>query len=357
MIYPFAEPPAFGRAVEVAPGVLWIRLPMPLGLDHINVWAIEDGDSFTLIDTGLYTEATSRLWDEISSCYLSGRPVKRVLVTHAHEDHIGAAGWFAANYGSELWMTADEYADARETLARRGQEPSVAYLQFYRAAGLADAALKECEAAYSRSGRWIYPLPKHCSPLEDGDELTIGDHLWRVITGSGHSKRHACLYCPRMGLLISGDQVLPRISSNVSVRHTDPDDDPLSRWFTSLSKLHIAVPGTVLVLPAHNTCFFGLHARLEHLRRSHNAALERLMDALDTPKRVIDTFVPLFRREIKNGSTLRLAVGEAMANLNYLCGKGLVSRVSGHDGVHQYIRVTDPGIHASTRGTDLHDSA
>lgn len=338
--YPFEAPP-FGEAIEVVRGVLWIRLPMPLGLDHINVWAIEDGDGFTVVDTGLYTDDASGRWQQISSRYLSGRPVKRVIVTHAHEDHIGAAGWLAQAFGSELWITADEYRDAYQTFSRRGQEPPETYLQFYRAAGLADVALSECHAAYSRSGRWIYPLPDRYRPLADGDELAIGSHFWKVVTGSGHSKKHACLYCPDLNLLISGDQVLPRISSNVSVRYTDPEDDPLSRWFASLSKLSIAVPDNVLVLPAHNTCFFGLHERLERLRQSHDATLQRLMAALGTPKRVIDTFVTMFRRDITGGSTLRLAVGEALAHLNYLQRRGMICRSTDSDGAHRYVRVTD----------------
>lgn len=337
--FPFPEAPRFNEAIEVARGVLWIKLSMPFALDHINVWAIEDDDGYTLVDTGLYTDEACGHWTEISRRYLSSRPVKRVIVTHAHEDHIGTAGWFAQKSGSELWITAEEYEDAHDALARRDRDPSEAYHRFYREAGLTDSVLAETLAMYGRSGRWTHPLPDQYNLLKDGDEMDIGSRGWKVITGSGHSRKHACLYCPEAALLISGDQVLPRISSNVSVRYTDPTGDPLSDWFESIAKMRSAVPENVLVLPAHNTCFFGLHARLNQLRKSHDSALNRLTASLVTPMRVVDSLSVLFRREIKGGSTLRLAVGEAMANLNYLERRGVVQKTMGRDGAHRYVRL------------------
>lgn len=337
--YPFAEPPKPGAAYEVARGVLWIRLPMPFELDHINVWALEDGDGYTLVDTGLFTDDAPKLWERISEEYLLSKPVKRVIVTHAHEDHIGTAGWFAHTFGSELWITAEEYCDAVETKERRGHEAPAGYLDFYRAAGLSIDAIGDCQTAYGNSGRWIHALPKRFQALTDGSNLVIGGNSWQVVTGGGHSSRHACLYCNELNLLISGDQVLPAISSNVSVRFADPDDDPLSRWYASLGKLGSVVPDSVLVLPAHNSCFFGLHARLDKLKCSHDAALERLLEILKRPVRIIDTFPTIFRREIKGGVTLRLAVGESLAHLNYLMNLGQVARFS-ESGVYRYIRAS-----------------
>jgi glyoxylase-like metal-dependent hydrolase (beta-lactamase superfamily II) len=310
-------------------------------LDHINVWAIEDGDGYTVVDTGLYLEDAPRRWKGVIERYLSDKPVRRVIVTHAHEDHIGMAGWFAKAHGSELWTTAEEYHYAHETQDQRGRIPSSAEVQFYRAAGWSDAALDEYRAAYGRAGQWIYPLPSSYRPLADGDVLHIGSHLWQIITGSGHSRLHACLYCPELELFISGDQVLPRISSNVSVFPADPDDNPLERWYGSLVKLRQHVPDRVLVLPAHNTCFRGLHSRLECLMRGHDQALERLLAALDEPRSVTETFPALFNRDISHGSTLRLATGEALAHLNHLRIQGKVVCTNSPDGAARYLRTSD----------------
>jgi glyoxylase-like metal-dependent hydrolase (beta-lactamase superfamily II) len=337
--YPFADPPAMGHAQEVIPGVLWIRLAMPMTLDHINVWAIEDGDGYTLVDTGLFTDKASDLWGRISQQFLRGRRIKRVIVTHAHEDHIGTAGWFSQTAASELWVTDSEYLDAKDACGRHGQEPPEDYLQFYRSAGTPAEMLTECRLAYGKTGRWMHPLPTTYRPLIDGENFVIGDHRWCVVTGSGHSSQHACLYCPELLIFISGDQVLPGISSNVSVRWTEPEDDPLCRWYASIHKLSDCIPDNVVVLPAHNLPFIGLHSRLDALRKGHDATLERLLKAVESPKRTIDLFPVMFRREIKGSTTFRLAVGESLAHLNYLRVRGKIARDSDVDGVHLYARI------------------
>ena len=310
LVYPLTETPAFGEAVSVAPGVLWIRLPLDGALGFINVWALEDGDGWTLVDTGMQTDRTLHAWRSVLAGPLGGRPVTRVVVTHLHPDHIGMAGWLTRRFDCRLWMTRLEYLQCRMLADDTGRAPPEDAIRFYRAAGWEGDALESYRARFGGFGKHIYQLPDSYRRIADGEVLTIGKHDWRVVVGSGHSPEHACLYCAELKLMISGDQVLPRISSNVSVFPTEPDGDPLTEWLTSLARIKTIVPDDVLVLPAHNDPFLGLHARLDHLIRGHERGLLRLKRQLAQPKRSIDVFGSLFARAI-GPELLGMATGEA----------------------------------------------
>lgn len=329
--------PRRGESVEVAPGVRWIRLPLPYRLNHINVWALDDGDGWTLVDTGSRTEENVAVWEELTSRAPLDRPLQRVLVTHMHPDHIGMAGWLTRRYGVKLWMTALEYLSCRALTGDSNREAPADALDFYRQAGWGAAALEGYRARFGNFGRHVHALPDSYTRLSDGQRVRIGAHDWEVVVGSGHSPEHACLYCPDLRLLISGDQVLPKISSNVSVHPMEPDADPMAEWLASLDRVQARVPDDVLVLPAHNDCFHGLHARIEQLRKGQEEALQRLRDALAQPRRVVDVFEALFRRPIaqSDASQLGLATGEAVACLNYLLRRGEAVKVS-RDGVAWY---------------------
>ncbi|MEO9229796.1 MAG: MBL fold metallo-hydrolase [Devosia sp.] len=338
--YPFEGPPASGQSMEVAPGVRWIRMHLPYALDHINVWALEDGKSWAIVDTGVRTERTVATWRELFERSSDPRPIRRVFVTHMHPDHVGMAGWFARRPNTEVWMTRLEYLSCRAAVSDSGREAPRVALDFYRAAGWSEAALESYRARFGNFGTHIHALPDSYCRLRDGQELRIGGRLWRVVTGNGHSPEHACLYCPELRLFISGDQVLPRISSNVSVYPTEPAANPLADWLASLRKLREQVPDDVLVLPAHNECFHGLHARLDYLERSQLRVLQRLERALAEPRRVIDVFPTLFNRAIgePDMTQLGLATGEAIACLNYLAFEGRVRREADGHGVVWYKR-------------------
>ena len=223
--YPFPTP-APGSFIEVAPGVRWIRMPLPFTLDHINLWAIDDDDGWTIVDTGVCTDDTSASWRAVFAA--AGNPqVTRVIATHMHPDHVGMAGWLTRRFGCRLWMTRLEYLNCRALVADTGREAPADGIAFYRRAGWSAAAIEEYRARFGRFGRLVHALPDSFRRLVDGEHLRIGRHEWRVIVGRGHSPEHACLHCPSLGLLLSGDQVLPRISSNVSVYPMEPDADPV----------------------------------------------------------------------------------------------------------------------------------
>ena len=318
--YPFEGPPARGHTLQVAPGVHWIRMPLPFSLNHINLWALDDGAGWALVDTGMRTDDAAAVWSELFANAPDDCRLTRVIVTHMHPDHIGLAGWLTRKFDVRLWITQLEYLSCRALVADTGREAPADALRFYRHAGWSEQALENYRARFGNFGRHIHTLPDSFTRLRDEQELQIGAHIWRVIVGRGHSPEHACLYCPALKVLISGDQVLPRISSNVSVYPTEPDANPMADWLASLDKLQRLVPDDVLVLPAHNECFRGLHARIDALRRGQEVALQRLRRSLASPKRAVDVFSALFARSISEADTplLSMATGEGLACLNLL---------------------------------------
>lgn len=333
LVYPCGDAPGPGSARQVAPGVLWIRMPLPFALSHINVWAIDDGIGWAIVDTGLKTTDTTAAWRRLFAGPLSGREVTRVLATHMHPDHIGMAGWLTRKFNCRLWMTRLEYLTCRALFADTGREAPADGVGFYRKAGWNEGAIEYYRTLFGDFGKMIHPLPDSYRRLQDSESITIGDHQWTIVVGYGHSPEHACFYCKELKLLISGDQVLPGISSNVSVFPTEPDAEPLTDWIASIETLKREVPDDVLVLPAHNEPFHGLHERLDSLAASHDAALTRLRTDLRQSKRVVDVFSALFGRPIAsdNLGQLMLATGESNAHLNHLIARGeAVAEVDDH---------------------------
>ena len=337
--YPCGEPPAPGAARAIAPGVLWLRMPLPFALDHINLWAVRDGDGWAAFDSGVQSSDTAAAWRKLFAPggALAQGGLTRLFATHMHPDHVGMAGWLTRKFGCRLWMTRLEYLTCRVLLADTGREAPADGVNFYRAAGWDDDAIENYRARFGGFGKLMHALPDSYRRLRDGETLRIGGHAWRVVVGTGHSPEHACLHSAELKLLVSGDQVLPRISSNVSVFPTEPDADPLGDWLASLDKLRRAVPDDVLVLPSHNEPFRGLHARLDYLARSQRQALDRLRRALAEPKRAIDVFGELFGRPIgTEPNLLGMATGESIAHLNYLLQRGEAVKQADADGVAWY---------------------
>jgi glyoxylase-like metal-dependent hydrolase (beta-lactamase superfamily II) len=336
LTYPFASAPDPGHAVCVAPGVMWLRMPLPFsGLNHINLWALEDGPGWTLTDTGMQTTDTAAHWEQAFAGALDRRPVLRVICTHMHPDHIGMAGWLTRQNDCRLWTTRLEYLTCRMLVADTGREAPPDALQFYHAAGWDEQALGSYKARFGGFGKAVYTLPDSFRRIVDGEDILIGGRSWHAVVGRGHSPEHLCLHSPELRVLISGDQVLPRITSNVSVFPTEPDANPLQEWLESLASIAARVPDDVLVLPSHNEPFRGLHARLKTLICGHEQRLARMQAELGVPKRAVDVFGLLFRRKV-GADMLIMATGESVAHLNCLIARGLAVRELDASGVAWY---------------------
>jgi glyoxylase-like metal-dependent hydrolase (beta-lactamase superfamily II) len=336
--YPFTHIPGAGHAVEVAPDVLWMRLPLPMALDHVNVWAIADGDGWTIVDAGLRTPGSLEAWEAALSGPLGGRPVTRVICTHMHPDHIGLAGWLCDRFDAPLLMSRLEYVTGRMLIADVGPAPETG-ADFYRRAGWSHDQIEGWRKAYGRFGSAVEALPATYVRLSDGDEVEIGGDVWRVVVGDGHSPEHVCLWRERDGVFVAGDQILPRISSNVSVWPTEPAADPLGDWLASIAKLRGLLPPDLLVLPSHGEPFRGVHARLDALARGHATSLKRLERRLKEPCRAVDVFATLFGRPVGDG-LLGMATGEAIAHLNHLERQGRVRRAPDEDGADRWTVLT-----------------
>jgi glyoxylase-like metal-dependent hydrolase (beta-lactamase superfamily II) len=335
--YPWgvAAAPTPGAPEKVAEGVYWARFPMPMSLDHINLWLLEDDEGWTVVDTCLGISEAKKIWEQIFEEFMEGKPVVRVICTHLHPDHVGLAGWLTERFDCELWMSREEFLMCRAMASDTGREAPEVALRFYRAAGYDEEQLSVYRNKFGRFGRAITPLPDSFRRIVDGETIQINNRYWQVIVGSGHSPEHAALYCPALKLLISGDQVLPKITPNVSVFPTEPAGDPLKEWLRSNARIRDKLPDNVLVLPAHEAPFYGLHVRLTQVIEAHERDLDKLFDYLAEPRRAVDCFPVLFKREITAG-VLGMATGETLAHLNCLLGRRRARRSRDAQGVDWY---------------------
>lgn len=340
LTYPYGRQinPEPGVPEQIANGVWWVRFRMPMSLDHINLWLLEDGEGWTVVDTCLNLPEARDTWQGLFDGFMAGKPVVRVICTHMHPDHVGLAGWIVEKYGCELWMSREEFLMCRALVADTGREAPAVALDFYRRAGYTEDNLAQYRKRFGFFGKAVYTLPDSFRRLVDRQTLTIGGRYWQVIVGSGHSPEHACLYCPELKLMIAGDQVLPRISPNVSVFPTEPEGDPLKDWLRSGARIRETLPDDLLVLPSHEAPFYGLHVRLSQLLEGHNRDLDKLYDFLEQPRRAVDCFPALFNREI-DGQSLGLATGETLAHLNCLLYRRRARRTRDSDGVNWYEQI------------------
>lgn len=335
--HPFETPPAEGEATEVAPGILWLRLPLPMALDHVNIYALDDGDGWTIIDAGLSSKRTKAIWEGLLAGPLAGKPVTRVILTHHHPDHVGLAGWFQSR-GATLWATRTAWLYARMLVLDVQERPSAEALTFYRRAGLAEAELaKRAAERPFNFADVVDPMPLGFCRLTEGQRLRIGGRDWTVRIGHGHAPDHATLWSDD-GIVLGGDQLLPGISANIGVYPTEPEADPLTDWLQSCRAFQAHATDDQLILPGHKLPFTGLPFRLEQMTLNHESALDRLLDHLATPRVAADCFAPLFRREI-GPAEFSLALVEAVAHLNCLLRHGRVSRSLTGDGAWAWERV------------------
>jgi glyoxylase-like metal-dependent hydrolase (beta-lactamase superfamily II) len=318
------EPPSPGSAREVAAGVHWLRMPLPFALDHINLWLLAAHDDWTAIDCGYGDTATRALWELHFKQTLAGKPIGHVIATHYHPDHLGNAAWLAARWACAVAMPQAEYFTAHAVADERAGYGAGPTSALFRLHGLAEEHIAALEARGNGYRVGVPELPLTYQRLLAGDDISIGAERWRVIPGYGHSPEHAALYCARLGVLISGDMLLPKISTNVSVWPVEPDGDPLARFLASLE--HFAgLPPETLVLPSHGLPFIGIGARVAQLRAHHVARLAELEAAAQQPLTAAEALPVLFRRPL-DGQQRFFAMGEAIAHLNHLWHAGRLHR-------------------------------
>lgn len=350
--YPLGESlPDTGSLLQVAPGVYWLRMGLPFALNHINLWLLEDyfddetGESqlpgWTVIDCGIANHITRDAWQTIFANGLRAMPIRRVLATHCHPDHVGLADWLCQHWQAPLWMTAGEYTYARIMSASLPGVDGDAMLRHFKRHGLMDAAVIEQLEERRHYFRTLVPaVPDAYVRMHDQQCIRIGQHEWRVITGFGHAPEHASLYCAELNVLISGDMVLPRISTNVSVFAIEPEANPVQLYLDSLKKFG-DLPADTLVLPSHGKPFRGLHTRIAQLNAHHAARLAEVIDACAQPQSAAEIVPLMFPRKL-DGHQLTFAIGEALAHLHKLWFDGVLRRFTDKDGVVRFIQRAMP---------------
>jgi glyoxylase-like metal-dependent hydrolase (beta-lactamase superfamily II) len=344
--YAFGETlPESGAVFEVAPGVLWLRMSLPFALNHINLWLLEDEidrgkgaeRGWTIVDCGIANDATRAAWENIFTHHLRGLPVLRVIATHCHPDHVGLSDWLCRRWSAPLWMTAGEYAFARMMSASLPGVDGTSMFPHFQRHGLVDAAmLEQLQERRNYYASLVPSVPQAYTRMRDGEQLRIGKHLWRVVSGYGHAPEHAALHCAELQLLISGDMVLPRISTNVSVFAVEPEANPVQLYLDSIDKFKPLASDT-LVLPSHGKPFRGLHTRIAQLHQHHVERLAEVWEACLVPQSAVDIVPLMFKRPL-DAHQLTFAIGEALAHLHKLWFEGTLQRRVSADGIIRFCR-------------------
>lgn len=301
--------PLAGAAVAVVPGLWWARLPLSTNIAHVNVYILEDKNhELTLIDTGSRTDACRvALASVLAHEPFVGKKLTRLIVTHYHPDHIGLAGELCGGaapaladcHELDLWCTRTCWLTARMGQMDRRTVPHESQIEFVERAGMNGMAL----AAFRRHPPSTFPdlvapLPFRYRRIQEGDVLKIGSRQWTVRVGHGHAAEHATLWSDD-GLAITGDQVLPGVSSNLSVSASEPEADLVTEWLQSCQKIQWLADSDTLCLPGHHFPFYGIPFRCQQLMDTTESILERLWESLRRPQTAMECLTTVYRRPLK----------------------------------------------------------
>lgn len=334
---PWDAPPEFGETIEIADGVLWLRMPLPMALDHVNIYLLDDGDGWTVIDTGVASKKSREIWESVFAGPLKGKPVHRVVMTHHHPDHIGLNAWFMDRFDAEHLATRVAWLTGRVLALDVQEKYSDSQICFYQRAGmradLLDARRSDRPFNFADI---VMPYPQGFTRLQQDDVITMGGRRWQVHIGHGHAPEHATFWSMDDHLVLSGDQILQRISPNIGVYPTEPDADPLGEWIETCQRLAPLATEDHLVLGGHKLPFTGLPKRMQQLEDNHHSALSRLRRALAQPHAAGEVFKPIFKREISGGE-YSLALVEALAHCNHLWKLCEASRYLDDDGIYKFV--------------------
>lgn len=326
--YPFPQIPEPAQITEVADGVYWLRMPLPLALDHINLWLLAGPEGWTLVDCGMATDRTRELWKALFTGAAAQRPPSDLIVTHFHPDHMGLAGWLVEEYGLPLRMTESEYRTGCMVKALSETDFLAALEAFFLPHGFDPALMRKLAAYGNAYAHSVDTPPQAFTAIADHEELDIGGHSWKVIVGRGHAPEHAALYCAERGVLICGDLLLPEITPNISTEFFDPEPDHLALYLDSLKRFE-HLPEDTLVLPSHRLPYRGLHRRIGQLAAHHEERLQRILKVADAQARCAFDYLPvLFDRKLEGYQNF-FAMGEAIAHLDHLVKRGELSEERG----------------------------
>ena len=334
--YPFVKgwAPEPGKPFEVSAGVFWLRMPLPGSLNHINLWLLKDNEEWVIVDTGIDAESCKGVWEQVFETFCLPSQVNRIYITHFHMDHIGLASWLALKCHARIYMTRGEFARYHGIVIRDEEKNTETVRSYYHSLGFdqdtCNATVKFFKA--DNKPKEARVQPEQVSYIKEGDRFTTGGNQWEVIGGNGHSPEHACFYNEEDQIMISGDQSLPRISSNVSIYPGNNDKNPLGDWISSCEKLRDRIPQQVTILPAHQEPFRNNPARMQYIIDEHQIQLDVLRTALVDPQNVTSARRHLFDRKLDPVQKV-LATGETMAHLRYLTESGEVKEWLDDDGI------------------------
>ena len=307
-----------------------------MALDHVNVYVIDEDDSWTIIDTGFWSKKTQSIWSDIKEKWFSDKPIGKVIVTHHHPDHVGLAGWFQTEFKADLWMSRTAWLMARMLRLDYQKLPTEETINFWRRAGMDDLILNERATGKPFNfGDSVHEMPLGFRRIIDGEKIILGNRSWIVRVGNGHAPEHLTLWCEDEPIVIAGDQIISSISPNLGVYATEPDADPVQEWLMSCEAFLPFSNDKQLVLPGHKLPFYGLPHRLKQLIENHHSALKRLVAFLKEPQTAVDCFPVLFNRKISDNE-YGLALVEAVAHLNHLYRKKIVKRELNSKGAYVY---------------------